>query len=296
MEWNRVGQSSPSFLAEIKTKTQAFPLYLICSVYKMLSIATMIALLRWYAVVPILVILISLEILACLILKTTERIKHYRQSQRFYIVFSLMTMALPGSLLNENRENKEWIRWESRVSSLIHSMVLLALTIIWENTYILHMSVCTGDFIKMNLPYIMIGIVILSFLHVFAIELYFHCLPNLCWLGLRNAAERYDMALGEYQKIKIKTVDNENPYDQFAGYRNENDLTICSPTEFSCLLSMVPLNEDDKEERIQAGNKNMILDGIVGRFSKHETVVERKKVVYTTTITVTILVRIINCA
>ena len=111
LEWNRVGKQSSSFWLEIKTRIQAFPIYAICSIYKSLSLATMVAILRWYAVIPILMLLSSLEILACILLKTTEGIKHYRQSQRFYIIFSLTTMALPGSLINENVENKEWIRW-----------------------------------------------------------------------------------------------------------------------------------------------------------------------------------------
>ena len=225
LEWNRVGKQSSSFWLEIKTRIQAFPIYAICSIYKSLSLATMVAILRWYAVIPILMLLSSLEILACILLKTTEGIKHYRQSQRFYIVFSLTTMALPGSLINENVENKEWIRWESRISSLIHSMVLLALTLIWENTTVLYISVCTDDSMNVNLPYIMIGIVLLSALHVVATELYLRWLPDLCWLGLKGDHEYDEKALEEFNKIKMKILSDVDE-DEKSTYRNQNDLTI----------------------------------------------------------------------
>merc|ERR1712001_138316 len=121
MDWNGVGESSPCFLNEIKTKLISIPIYTICALYKSLSIAAMVALLQWYATAPILILLAALEALARLVLKTTEGIKNYRIGQRFNVVFSLMGMVRPGSLINRKSEYKKWVRWESILSSLIHS-------------------------------------------------------------------------------------------------------------------------------------------------------------------------------
>ena len=235
----------------------------------------MVSLLGWYAIVPIIMLLAALETLACVVLKTTENIAHYRVSQRFFVVFNLTTMALPGSLVNQSSENKEWIRWESRLSFLVHSAFHLALTLIWENTYQLKMGLCAHDFIKKYMPFILIGIVFLAAMHVTATEIYLRCLPDLSWLGITEENE-YDETIYEgYRQIQIKTLaTSEN--NQILNSSSHNN--TCHPREVSCLMNTPDYKNKNIDAEMLETNITITQDGIEGTFTNESSdMIERKK-------------------
>ena len=189
------------------TGLKAFPLYALCVTYKVLSISTMIALLRFYAILPIFMILSILGILVYYLSSTTNthnEVNFLRPGMKPYL--SLFTMPVFHSERSKERDffdipdaiYLKWFRMEGITSFLVHLTILGTLAVLWklENKTVRenfpgatlwpwedYSSACPRHTVKGNLPVICLVIILIGVLNLFFTILFTYQYPEVWHLN-----------------------------------------------------------------------------------------------------------------
>ena len=198
---------------KFSTGVKAMPLYAICVLYKCLSICTMIALLRFYALIPIFTMYIMLVLVVYLVsgsIKSTGLTPRFTPGIRFTPYLALFTMPIFHSERSTERDLVDapdsvylkWFQWEAFVSFLLHTIILGSLALLWQfditsvrNNYPGAMVWpweeelydCADPTIKLHVPLICLIIITFGFLHFLCTTFYVHRYPHV-W-NLRRSTE-----------------------------------------------------------------------------------------------------------
>ena len=195
------------FEDKFSTGLKAIPLYAICALYKCLSICTMIALLRFYAIIPIFIMYTVLVLLVYFVSGSFKSTRIHLPRSSYLALFTMPIFHPERSKERDLLDAPDsvylkWFQWEAFTSFLLHTIVLGSLALLWQfqittvrnnypgamvwpwETYI---HDCANQTVKLHVPLVCLIIIAFAFLHFICTLFYVHHYPHV-W-NLRQSTE-----------------------------------------------------------------------------------------------------------
>ena len=162
------------------------PTIFISTTFRTFSLVLMSSCLRYYAAIPILVIVIIQTTLTKCILCDTKSLKEFLMSFAPYAVMSLVSGPIlkpsPNNEIDQklNEQRKKWFLYDSIATLVVYGITLSVTIILWERTSLLqqNLSTCAFDFVVQNMTYIACLLQALGFCHFLICLMCFMCIKR----------------------------------------------------------------------------------------------------------------------